>query len=110
MLLETACGTKYISPEAFDALTRLGRDIFIVAEAMPRSRVRQILSSAARAFVVDSSDREAAWTSLVLAVDSLLRHVCEQTRSHHEAAWRRLQTLVDDNADLLEKLSEATAS
>ena len=98
-----------MSTDAFEALTRFGRDILVVGKAMPRSYVRSVLGCAALAFTAGSGDRDAAWMQLVLAIDALLRHPLQRTGRRGEAERRRLEAFVDENADVHEKLYSSRA-
>jgi len=89
-----------MSTDAFEALTRFGRDILIVGKAMPRSHVRSVLGCAALAFTAGSGDRDAAWTELIYAIGALLRHPLQQTGRRGGVERRRLQAFVDENADV----------
>jgi len=110
MLLETKRGTRYISPDAFQALARFGRDILVVGEGMPRSRVRRIFDCAAYAFTEQGRGREAAFAQLVAAIDELLQYRFFRTATRGEVEQRRLQAFVEENGDLHERLHEKLAS
>jgi hypothetical protein len=99
-----------LTDDAFQALLRMKRDVYAVGSVASECGtshdrdvlkliLRNVSSGVVCAFSADASQRDEAWTHVILLVDELLQHRLQFTSDADRAPLARLQAFVSENLD-----------